>query len=118
MFRVRRGVQHGDSGPMKSGGSLERSHAIGTPSTEWAGPMTMALPAISIPAVTVHAASPALITRPNAGHLGMTGNELVRVLREMRGDPRFRDASDRALQELRHGGARGDPRVFCARHLR
>jgi hypothetical protein len=54
--------------------------------------MTIALPPISIPAVTVQAAPPALITRRNAGHLGMSGDELVRVLREMRADPRFRDA--------------------------
>jgi hypothetical protein len=77
---------------MKRGGSPERASAHGTSPSEVVGPMTIALPAISLPAVTVQAAPPALITRRNAAHLGMSGDELVRVLRDMRADPRFRDA--------------------------
>jgi hypothetical protein len=53
--------------------------------------LTFALPLDGL-AVTVQAPPPALVTKRNAGHLGMTGPELVRVLRAMRADPRFRDA--------------------------
>jgi hypothetical protein len=54
--------------------------------------VTVAIPLDALPAVTVAAPPPALITKRNAGHLGMTGPELVRALRAMRADPRFRDA--------------------------
>ena len=58
-----------------------------------AGPsMTIEIPPITIPSVTVVQAPPALITQHNAAHVGMTGPELLRVLRAMRVDPRFREA--------------------------
>jgi hypothetical protein len=41
--------------------------------------------------VTVTVAPPALVSKVNAAHLGLKPNELVRVLRAMRADPRFRD---------------------------
>lgn len=54
--------------------------------------ITVAIPLDALPAVTVTAPPPALVTKRNASHVGMTGPELVRVLRAMRADPRFRDA--------------------------
>jgi hypothetical protein len=59
-----------------------------------APPVTITLPPITVPAVTLNAPPPALVSRRNADHVGMTGDELVRVLRAMRADPRpeFRDA--------------------------
>lgn len=53
--------------------------------------VTIAIPLDAIPAVTYTAAPPALITKRNAEHLGMSGPELGRVLRAMRADPRFRE---------------------------
>ena len=77
---------------MKRRGPTELVPANGGVPLELVGPMTIALPSVALPSVTVQAAPPALITRRNAGHVGMTGNELLRVLREMRAEPRFRDA--------------------------
>lgn len=54
--------------------------------------VTVEIPLDAIPAVTYTAAPPALITKRNAEHVGMSGPELVRVLRAMRADPRFREA--------------------------
>ncbi len=54
--------------------------------------VTIALPPIAVPAaVHVHEAAPAVVTKHNPGHVGMTAPELLRVLRAMRADPRFRD---------------------------
>jgi hypothetical protein len=53
--------------------------------------LTIAIPLHALPAVTVAAPPPALITKRNAAHVGMSGPELVRVLRAMRADPRFRE---------------------------
>lgn len=75
----------------RRGRSPDATSVHGVPAADAVGAMTIALPAIALPAVTVHAAPPALITRRNASHLGMTGGELLRILREMRADPRFRD---------------------------
>src|SRR5215468_1511614 len=55
---------------------------------------TIAVPAtVEIPAeqMTIHAAPPGLITRRNADYLGLTGDELVRIVRAMSRDPRFAD---------------------------
>ena len=38
-----------------------------------------------------HEAAPAILTKRNAAHVGMTGPELLRVLRDMRADRRFAD---------------------------
>ena len=57
-----------------------------------AAPVTITIPPIALPSVTVQASPPALITRRNADHLGMTADEVLRVLRAMRADPRFREA--------------------------
>src|SRR5215468_1832063 len=48
---------------------------------------------VEIPAeqMTIYAAPPGLITRRNAHHLGLTGDELVRIVRAMSRDPRFAD---------------------------
>lgn len=54
--------------------------------------MSIVLPPIAIPSVTLVQAPPALITRRNAEHVGMAGPEFLRTLRAMRADPRFRDA--------------------------
>ncbi|WP_437831925.1 hypothetical protein [Sorangium sp. So ce1153] len=64
------------------------------PATGDGGPptVTIAIPIDAIPAVTVAASPPALVTKRNASHVGMTGPELVRVLRAMKADPRFRSA--------------------------
>lgn len=80
------GTMRGVSRSLHSG-----APARGTTQSELLGPMTLTVPPISLPAVTVQAAPPLLITRRNAAHLGMSGNELLRILREMRADPRFRD---------------------------
>ena len=53
--------------------------------------MTIEIPPITIPSVTVVQAPPVLVTQYNAAHVGMTGPELLRVLRAMRADPRFRE---------------------------
>jgi hypothetical protein len=53
---------------------------------------TIAVPVtVEIPAeqMTIHAAPPGLITRRNADYLGLTGDELVRIVRAMSRDPRF-----------------------------
>jgi hypothetical protein len=55
---------------------------------------TIAVPVtVEIPAeqMTIHAAPPGLITRRNADYLGLTGDELVRIVRAMSRDPRFAD---------------------------
>jgi len=39
----------------------------------------------------IHAAPPGLITRRNADFLGLSGDELVRIVRAMSHDPRFAD---------------------------
>jgi hypothetical protein len=55
---------------------------------------TIAVPAtVEIPAeqMTIHAAPPGLITRRNADYLGLSGDELVRIVRSMSRDPRFAD---------------------------
>jgi hypothetical protein len=54
--------------------------------------VTIAIPLDALPSVTVTAPPPALVSRLNAAHVGMTGPELVRILRAMRADPRFREA--------------------------
>ena len=60
--------------------------------------VTIAIPPIAVPAhVHVHEAPPALVTKRNAGHVGMTGAELLRVLRAMSADPRF------GAEVVRHG---------------
>jgi hypothetical protein len=60
--------------------------------------VTIAIPPIEVPAhVHVHEAPPALVTKRNAGHVGMTGAELLRVLRAMSTDPRF------GAEVIRHG---------------
>jgi hypothetical protein len=77
----------------------EADRLLGEPST-----VTIALPPIAIPAVTVVQARPDIITKRNAGHLGMTGPELLRILRAMSADPRFRG------EVIRYGKAyRGAP---------
>lgn len=53
--------------------------------------MTFTLPPVHVPAVTVVQSPPALVTKRNAAHVGMSGEELHRVLRAMRADPRFAD---------------------------
>jgi hypothetical protein len=55
---------------------------------------TIAVPAtVEIPAeqLTIYAAPPGLITRRNADHIGLSGDELVRIVRAMSRDPRFAD---------------------------
>jgi hypothetical protein len=59
--------------------------------------LTLTLPVAALAGLTVQAAPPGLITKRNAAHLGMSGAELLRVLRAMLADPRFRDAV------VRHG---------------
>jgi len=51
--------------------------------------------------VTIVAPAPALITRRNANHLGLTGDDLVRIVRAMALDPRFRDTVVRRGKTLR-----------------
>jgi len=53
--------------------------------------VTIALPLDALGPITVTEAPPALVSRVNAGHVGLDGDEIVRVLRAMRADPRFRD---------------------------
>jgi len=53
--------------------------------------VTVAIPLAAIPAVTVVQAPPAIVTKRNPGHVGMSWPELSRVLRRMAADPRFRD---------------------------
>ena len=48
--------------------------------------------AIPVGDLAITAAPPALVTKRNADHLGLSGAELVKVLRAMRADPRFREA--------------------------
>jgi hypothetical protein len=64
--------------------------------------VTIAIPPIAVPAhVHMHDAAPALITKRNAAHVGMSGQELLRVLRDMSADPRFRDAVIRRGKSFR-----------------
>ncbi len=51
--------------------------------------------------VTVVGAPPGLITKRNADHLGLTGDELVRIVRAMSLDPRYRDVVVRRGKSLR-----------------
>jgi hypothetical protein len=51
-------------------------------------PVTVEIPAEQM---TIHAAPPGLITRRNADYLGLTGDELVRLMRAMARDPLFAD---------------------------
>jgi hypothetical protein len=75
--------------------------------------VTIAIPLDVIPAVTVVQAPPGLITKRNAGHLGMTGAELLRILRAMSADPRFSAAV------VRHGKSlRGAPPEAILDYLR
>ena len=76
--------------------------------------VTIAIPPIAVPAhVHVHEAPPALVTKRNAGHVGMTGAELLRVLRAMSSDPRFR------AEVIRHGKSfRGAPPRAILEYLR
>jgi hypothetical protein len=53
--------------------------------------VTLSIPIDAIGPITVTAPPPALVSKVNAGHLGLETRELVRVLRAMRADPRFRD---------------------------
>jgi hypothetical protein len=62
-----------------------------TPPATGAPSLTIAIPLDALPAVTVAAPPPALVTKRNSSHLGMSGPELVRTLRAMRADPRFRE---------------------------
>src|SRR5262249_47315944 len=77
---------------------------------------TIAVPAtVEIPAeqMTIHAAPPGLITRRNADYLGLTGDELVRIVRAMSRDPRFAD------QVVVYGKSlRGAPPDSILAHLR
>jgi len=56
-------------------------------------PRTIAIPidALGLEHISVVAAPPALITRLNGDHLGMTGDAVVRALCEMRAHPRYRE---------------------------
>jgi hypothetical protein len=75
--------------------------------------VTVAIPLDVIPAVTVVQAPPGLITKRNAGHLGMTAAELLRILRAMSADPRFSAAV------VRHGKSlRGAPPEAILDYLR
>ena len=75
---------------------------------------TIAIPPIEVPAhVHVHEAPPAIVTRRNAGHVGMAPAELLRVLRAMGRHPGFRDAV------VRHGKSfRGAPPDAIVAYLR
>jgi hypothetical protein len=53
--------------------------------------LTLSIPLDAIGPLTVTVPPPALVSKVNAAHLGLEPNELVRVLRAMRADPRFRD---------------------------
>ena len=59
--------------------------------------VTIAIPLDVIPAVTLAQAPPGLITKHNAGHLGMTGARVLRIIRAMGADARFAPAV------IRHG---------------
>jgi hypothetical protein len=63
-------------------------HPRATPARTIPVPLVVEIPADQM---TIHAAPPGLITRRNADYLGLTGDELMRMLRAMRADPRFRD---------------------------
>jgi hypothetical protein len=59
--------------------------------------VTIAIPLDAIPAVTFPQAPPGLITKHNAGYLGMTGARALRIIRAMSADARF------APVVIRHG---------------
>lgn len=85
-------------------------HPRVTPARTIAIPLTVELPAEQM---TIHAAPPGLITRRNADHLGLTGDELVRIVRAMSRDPRFAD------QVVIHGKSlRGAPPASILEYLR
>jgi hypothetical protein len=53
--------------------------------------IAIAIPLSALPAVTVTAPPPALVTKYNAEHLGLDRRTLLEVLRGMQRDPRFAD---------------------------
>ena len=67
-------------------------------------PITVEVPADQM---TIHAAPPGLITRRNADYLGLTGDEIVKIVRAMARDPRFSDHVVVFGKSLRNSITRG-----------
>lgn len=65
--------------------------------------IAIAIPLAALPAVTVTAPPPALVTKHNADHLGLDRRTLLDVLRAMQRDPRF------AHEVIVRGKLRGAP---------